>query len=59
MVTPITSQIYFSESSELGHNEICCTVGSSEFESASSSLVYTYGLDVLSRSEISIVCALT
>ena len=59
MVTPITSQIYFSESSELGHNEICYTVGSSEFESTSSSLVCTNGLDVISRSEISIVCALT
>ena len=31
MFTPITSQIYFTESNELGHNEICYTEGSSGF----------------------------
>ena len=42
--------------SELRHNEIRYTVGISEIETTYSSLMYTNGLDVISRSETSVVC---
>ena len=45
MVTPITSQIYFAESSGLRHNAIRYTVGSSEFESTSKDEHQWFGCD--------------
>ena len=50
--------LYLTESSELTHNEIRFTVESSEIETACSSMMYTNGLDVISRSETSVVYAL-
>ena len=50
--------LYLTESSELRHNGIRCTVESSEIETTCSSVMYTNGLDVISRSETSVVYAL-
>ena len=50
--------LYLIESSELRHNEIRYSVGSSEIETTCSSMMYTNSLDVISRRETSVVYAL-